>query len=114
MNPFMVLSPGHFINIHGVELTIRSFATVYHKVSPKHQRRLKLVIIEEEAQIPELKRQLKKEKLGKAVEIIKRQNVEQTEAAYKNASLFLFPTLMDGYKIIPEALSFGLPVPMIS
>jgi len=110
MKSFLVLAPGRFMNEPGVELAIKSFAQLYNNVTPKHQRRLNLVIIEEESHIPILQNQLSREPFGNAVRIISRRDIENTEIAYQSASLFLLPIKMDGYKVIPEALSFGLPI----
>lgn len=110
MQSFLVLSPGSFINEAGVEITIKSFARLYHKMTPKHQKRLKLVFIEEAKQISILEGQLSRNALDGVFQIINREEVSKVEKVYQQASLFLFPTRMKINKIIPEALSFGLPI----
>lgn len=111
MKPFFVLAPGRFMNEPGINVTIKSFSSLYHNVTPKHQRRLRLIIIEAEDQIPLLRQQLSAERFSdEVVHIVSRQDIENAEAAYQNASLFFLPIDIDGYKVIPEALSFGLPV----
>ncbi len=109
MKPFFVLSPGNFFDEKNTSTTIKSFAELFNRVSPKHQKRLKLIFIEEDSHISRLNELLAKERLGNASVIINRFVVEEVEAAYLDASIFLF-TGTPNEKIIPEALSFGLPV----
>ncbi len=110
MTPFVVLSPGRFVDQTGVEIAICTFANLYHDLTPKHQKKIKLVIIEEADEIVHLEKQIAKENLKNAVNIIHRSDMDNVEAAYENASVFLFPAMVYSHKIIPEAMSFGLPI----
>lgn len=110
MKTFLVLSPGGFINKHGIEITLKSFSCLYNSVTPKHQRRLRLCIIEEEGKFLELRKLIISADLEKVVNIINRAEVEDVITAYQNAALFLYPAMEYGLKLIPEALSFGLPI----
>ncbi len=110
MKPFLVLSPGGFINRTSIQITLKSFSCLYNSVTPKHQKRLQLNIIEEKERFPELRKLINNEKLDHAVSIIERADVENVIIAYENATVFLFPSFEYGLKLIPEALSFGLPV----
>jgi len=110
MTPFIVLSPGRFVDQSGVEIAITTFANLYHDLTPKHQRKIKLIIIEEADEIVHLEKQITKLRLQNSVEIICRSEMDNVETAYETASVFLFPAMVYSNKIIPEAMSFGLPI----
>ena len=110
LKPIIVLSPGSFIDKKSIDVAIKSFANLYHRLTPKHQRRLTLCIIEEEEDVPFLNRKLEEENIQAVSKIINRNDINNTELAYKSASVFLFPSKDSGYKIIQEALSFGLTI----
>ena len=110
MTPFYVLSPGRFIDRKGIDIAIKSFSNLYHNVTPKHQKRLRLIIIDEAENFNQLKSTLQKENIEDSVKIVNRINAAEAESVYKSASLFLFPSVHSGYKLICEALSYNLPV----
>lgn len=110
MNPFYLLSPGDFIDEQCAHVTFESFAKLYHSVTPKHQRRIKLLLIDESAYFSNHLDHLKQLKIDHAIELIPRDDVPRVEKAYRMASVFLLPTTNSIHQVVPEALSFGLPV----
>lgn len=110
MTPFIVLSPGRFVDPLGIEIAIQAFSDLFQSLSPKHQRKSRLIIIEEENEIEITEKLLDAQNLKKSAGIIRREDIDQVKIAYTSASLFLFPVEKYAVKIIPEALSFGLPV----
>lgn len=110
MKPFNVLSPGIFFDENIVHTTIKSFAHLFNNVSPKHKRRIKMIFVEEAEFIPKLKALLRFSGLENANIVIDRSVIDGVEGAYNDASIFLFPGIPSCNKIIPEALSFGLPI----
>ena len=57
MKPFQVLSPGGFLDPEGIIIVIQSFAELYHTVTPKHKKLLRLTVIEESENILALRNQ---------------------------------------------------------
>ena len=110
MIPFNVLSPGGFIDEQNAIIALNAFARFYHTVTPKHQRRIKLIIVDEEDNILTLHGTIQTLKIEKAVELIPRYAVERVEGAYRKSDVFLFPSQRSISKVIPEALSYGLPI----
>ena len=110
MTPFHVLSPGGFISEQGSEIAIQAFSRLYHSITPKHQRQIHLILVDEKKAIQRLNHKINTSGIGKAVRFIERENTDEVVAAYEEASVFLFPASNSLHRIIPEALSYGLPV----
>ena len=110
MKSLEVLTPGVFFDKLSLQIAIASFANFYHNVSPKHQKRLHLIVIEEADYISYTTQQAQIESIGKVLKIINREDVSEVIDAYKSADVFLLPSKNSIIKLISEALSFGLPV----
>ncbi len=110
MTLFNVLSLGGFIPTKDVEVAMEAFASFYHQVTNKHQRRLRITIIDKgdnQRHFEELARTLD---IQQVLTIISCNQQEGVEAFYAKSATILLPTRQRLGMIIPEALSFGLPV----
>ncbi len=110
MNTLRFLSPGRFLVEDTVQVVLKSYASFYHQVTPKHQRSLSLCIIEEHENFKQIKEEISKLSIGSSVELIDRSAVEKVQEAYLNSDFFFYPDTQNQYKIIMEALRFNLPV----
>lgn len=107
---FIVISVGRFVPLKGFDLTIRSFITFVNQLSEKDKALCKLVLVgtgEQRAFYENLIKESKMEKLIEIVEWIERKDLMKM---YEKSSVFLFPSHEGAGMVVPEALSFGLPV----
>jgi glycosyltransferase involved in cell wall biosynthesis len=107
---FIIISVGRFVPLKGFDLTIRSFITFVNQLSEKDKALCKLVLVgtgEQRAFYENLIKESKMEKLIEIVEWIERKDLMKM---YEKSSVFLFPSHEGAGMVIPEALSFGLPI----
>ena len=109
-NEFKVLSIGRFVHLKAFDLTIKSFAKFYQGQSISDQSKLKLILIGKgplKKELQDLAAGLKIEHAVKFIDWIDRADLDQY---FANASAFLFPSHEGAGMVVPEALSFGVPV----
>ncbi len=107
---FTVLSVGRFVPLKGFDLTINAFSAFYKTLSADNQQHTKLVLIGNGPNLPSLRKLIIKNKIEEAVTIIPWMPRAEVMENYKNASVFLFPSHEGAGMVVPEALSYGLPV----
>ncbi|KAA2242583.1 glycosyltransferase family 4 protein [Chitinophaga agrisoli] len=107
---FRVLSVGRFVPVKGFDLTIKSFAQFYHNLSNAHQQRVQLVLAGSGPLKSFLQGLVKKEKIEQAVVFIEWMPREKVAALYRLAAAFLFPSHEAAGRVVPEAMSYNLPV----
>lgn len=107
---FRVLSVGRFVPLKGFDLTIRSFAVFYHGLPITHQRKVQLVLIGTGPQKDFLISLVKESGIEQAVTFIEWLPKNKMPAYYKLSSLFLFPSHEGASMVVPEAMSYNLPV----
>ncbi|MEM1321741.1 MAG: glycosyltransferase [Bacteroidota bacterium] len=110
MTPFNAITPGDFIDADALALVIESFAGFYHNVTPKHQKRSRLSIIGGEEHLQMISDLRNKHELGDALVILTAEDEEAIRELYKEADVLFMPVKKMIGKVIPEALSFGLPI----
>lgn len=110
-NQFRVLSIGRLVSLKGFDLTIHAFAKFYKQL-PKHaQENAQLILIGKGPQKIFLDKIIKKYDLPLNA-ILFKQWMDRRELAayYTNSQVFLFPSHEGAGMVVPEALSYGLPV----
>ncbi len=110
-NQFRVLSIGRLVSLKGFDLTINAFAKFYHRLPKIDQKNAQLVLIGKGPQKQYLEELIDKNNLPK--QIISFKNwMDRRELAqyYTNSQVFLFPSHEGAGMVVPEALSYGLPV----
>lgn len=110
MNTLRLLTPGYFLDEGAVQIVLSSFASFYHELTPKHQRRLKLLLVEEPASIHLAKSLCTQYSLKNVVEVISRSEIERVEESYQTSDFFIYMSTRNQYRIITEALRFSLPI----
>lgn len=108
MTSFKVLTLGEFMIGKNVEIAIRAFATFYHDLTSKHQKKCSLIIIEKEEFIKSNLDIANKYEVADQVKFIPWTEQEDIQKAYKESTLMLLPTRASLGRIIPEAYSFSL------
>lgn len=110
-NKFRVLSIGRLVSLKGFDLTIHAFADFYQQLSKNEQTNAQLILIGKGPQKKFLKKIIKKYKLPLNT-ILYMDWMDRRELAqyYANSQVFLFPSHEGAGMVVPEALSYGLPV----
>lgn len=107
---FTVISVGRFVPLKGFDLTIRSFANFFNQLSKDDKRRCKLILVGAGEQKMFYKDLIKQNKIENFTEIIEWIDRKDLMKMYEKSSVFLFPSHEGAGMVVPEALSFGLPV----
>lgn len=107
MKPFVVLTVGENFSNTGVEMAIRSFSKLFHKVTASHRQKMVLSIVDAGAYQAQIKAQAKANKVEQAVQIVKTN--AQTEAM-QSASILFAPTYDLTKDLINKAFKNALPV----
>jgi len=110
-NKFQVLSIGRLVALKGFDITINAFAKFYHQLPKEAQKNVQLVLIGKGPQKTYLNEIIKKHKLP-LNSILSKKWMDRRELAayYANSQVFLFPSHEGAGMVVPEALSYGLPV----
>ncbi len=107
---FNVLSVGRFHFMKGFDLTISAFANFYHSLSEASRKNVQLVLVgngSEKNRLVQLAIDLNINEKIKWVEWVDRKDMH---TLYSEASTFLFPSHEGAGMVIPEAMSYRLPV----
>ncbi|WP_143883921.1 glycosyltransferase [Chryseobacterium binzhouense] len=107
---FTVISVGRFVPLKGFDLTIRSFARFFALLSTNDQKNCKLILVGTGEQKTFYQSLIKKYRMQSFIEIIEWIDRRELMKLYEKASVFLFPSHEGAGMVVPEALSFGLPV----
>ena len=107
---FQVLSIGRFVPMKGFDMTLRAFAKFYHNQSVHLQPYLKLQLIGEGPEknaLMDLAGKLDINHVVKFTDWVERSKLDHH---FKKSALFLFPSHEGAGMVVPEALSYGLPI----
>ncbi|MFK8039670.1 MAG: glycosyltransferase [Crocinitomicaceae bacterium] len=107
---FNVLSIGRFHFMKGFDITIRSFAKFYHDLSPKQQPKTKLTLVGKGEEKDRLIAIANSVGIADKIEWIDWVTRDEVKKIYSKSSVFLFPSHEGAGMVIPEAMSYGLPV----
>ncbi len=109
-NEFTVLSVGRFVEMKGFELTIKSFARFLQKLSDEEKKKTKLKLVGKGELTKKLKELTLELGIEKQVDFIAWVEKSKMEAIYAQSDVFLFPSHEGAGMVVPEAMSYGLPV----
>jgi glycosyltransferase involved in cell wall biosynthesis len=109
-NVFNVLSVGRFTPMKGFDITISTFSNLVKGLPKNERENVKLTLVgsgESEAYLIGL---IEKHHISRYVTIISWVDKKEMEAIYNAADVFLFPSHEGAGMVIPEAMSYGLPI----
>lgn len=109
-NKFNVLSIGRFVPLKGFDITIKSFAQFYHQQETFLKKQLQLTLIGKGPQKADLVKLVKTLKVEEAVVFIEWMPKSELQRYFQSSAVFLFPSHEGAGMVIPEALSFKLPI----
>ena len=107
---FTVISAGRFVPLKGFDLTIKSFAKMVRSLPYEDKLKCQLILVgtgPEEHYLRSLTFKFNIDQQVKFISWIEREALMQK---FKSASVFMFPSHEGAGMVVPEALSFGLPV----
>ena len=107
---FNVLSVGRFHYMKGFDITIRAFAKFYHRLHTIQQKNVTLTLVGKGPERDRLIRIAESENINHAIRWIDWVNKENMSEIYQQANTFLFPSHEGAGMVIPEAMSYGLPI----
>lgn len=107
---FNVLSVGRFHYMKGFDLTIEAFAIFYDSLTKEDKNKTQLILVgdgEEKSRLKQLAIDLAIDHKIKWIEWVERTEMKQI---YQDANVFLFPSHEGAGMVVPEAMSYGLPI----
>lgn len=107
---FTVLAVGRFHYMKGFDITIRAFAHFYHHLRPSDRKKVKLKLVGKGEELDLILKIIKEGNIQEAVEVVKWVPKSEMEGIYKDSSVFCFGSHEGAGMVVPEALSYGLPV----
>jgi len=107
---FNVISIGRFVPLKGFDMTIQAFGHFYHQQNEVDRSQLELTLIGKGPQLSQLKKLTKELKIESAVKFIDWMTRSELDEYFRQSSVFFFPSHEGAGMVVPEALSFGLPV----
>ncbi|MEM7656528.1 MAG: glycosyltransferase family 4 protein [Bacteroidota bacterium] len=107
---FRILSVGRFVPLKGFDLSLRSFAAFFHSLAVDQQARVQLDLIGKGPLLTELQELAKELKVEKVVHFIEWMPRQAFLERFQQASVFLFPSHEGAGMVVPEAMSYGVPV----
>lgn len=107
---FTILSVGRFVEMKGFDIAIKSFAKFVLSIPQEQRESVKLKLLGKGEYSDFLKKLAKELKVEKYVEFVSW--VEKTEMhdIYSQSDIYLFPSHEGAGMVVPEAMSYGLPV----
>ena len=107
---FTLLTAGRLVPLKGFDLSILAFSFFLKSLSDDQKKRCELLIVGSGPEVRFLKDLVKKEKIQDYVRFIDWIARKELLEIFKTSSAFLFPSHEGAGMVVPEALSFGLPV----
>ena len=109
-NVFNVLSVGRFTPMKGFDITILAFSKFIKAVPENKRENVKLTLVGSGECTFYLNGLIEKHHIGGYVNIISWVDKKEMDAIYNDADVFLFPSHEGAGMVVPEAMSYGLPV----
>jgi len=107
---FQVLSVGRFTPMKGFDITVRAFSEFYNGLPKSDQIRVKLKLVGKGEDEQMLRALIKEKGLDNAVEMLNWVELNEMPSLYADSDVYLFPSHEGAGMVVPEAMSFGLPV----
>ncbi len=108
---FRVLSVGRFVPLKGFDMCINAFARFYKQLAPADQQQVKLTLIGKGPELPKLEKLIAQTELPThSIEILPWVPQAELWQHFAQSQLFFFPSHEGAGMVIPEAMSFSLPI----
>lgn len=107
---FTFLCVGRLVAMKGFDLTLAAFARFYNSLEDQDKKNVQLKIVGKGPLLDAVKLTIQKLGLAHAVVVQEWVQKDQMPDIYASASAFFFPSHEGAGMVVPEALSYGLPV----
>ena len=107
---FVVLSIGRLVPLKGFDITLASFHLFLKSLSPVQREKAKLIIIGKGKMKESLQNYINEHKLNAHVELKEWMDRSTLMEYYAKSKVFLFPSHEGAGMVVPEAMSYGMPV----
>ena len=107
---FSLISVGRLVPLKGFDLTIRAFAAFIKNIGEAEKENTLLTIVGSGPEEQLLKNMCVEEGVSDYVRFISWIDRTDVMELFRNASVFVFPSHEGAGMVVPEALSFGVPV----
>lgn len=107
---FTALFVGRFVPLKGADVAVKAFAQFYHKLSTENKLKAEFVLIGKGPEEERLRSIIREYKVDGVVKIKLWMARSELKQFYRKASVFLFPSHEGAGMVVPEALSYGMPV----
>lgn len=91
-------------------MTVRAFSEFYESVTPKHRKKLSLVIIEDKKHFIKVNNHLKNLNIQNVSHVVSRDDFNAIESEMAKAAVFVINDNVKSFNIIPQILFYGLPI----
>ncbi|MFT5600790.1 MAG: glycosyltransferase involved in cell wall biosynthesis [Parvicella sp.] len=107
---FKILSVGRFHYMKGFDISIKAFAHFHRTLTEEQQQNTFLTLVGKGSEKTRLQTIAAEENITSQIEWIGWVEKDQMKNIYENSSIFLFPSHEGAGMVVPEALSYGLPI----
>ena len=107
---FVVLSVGRFHYMKGFDLTIEAFSKFIESLPEDLKEKCKLRLVGKGEEKETLEKLAKQKSIWKHIDWIDWVEKEEMENIYRTSDVFLFPSHEGAGMVVPEAMSYGLPI----
>lgn len=107
---FTILSVGRFVAMKGFDLCIKSFARFYNGLDEASKDKVELVLVGKGEEEARLKAMVAALKLEHCIHFNSWVSKEELAKIYGRSGVFFFPSHEGAGMVIPEAMSYGLPI----
>lgn len=110
LNRFTVLSVGRFVPLKGFDLAISAFAAFYRRLPVAQRYKVDLQIIGKGPEKERLQALIREYGLEHCITILEWLPRNEVITRFRSSSVFLFPSHEGAGMVVPEAMSYGVPV----
>jgi glycosyltransferase involved in cell wall biosynthesis len=107
---FTIISAGRLVPLKGYDITILAFAQFLNSLPEAQRGNCELLIVGSGPEEQYYKQLVQENKIENQVRFISWIKRDELMELFKQASAFMFPSHEGAGMVVPEALSFGLPV----
>lgn len=107
---FTIISAGRFVPLKGFDLSIEAFAKMIKGLPNEYKNKCQLVLVGSGPEEALLRKICKKNRIEQNVKFISWIQRDALMQMFKTSSVFIFPSHEGAGMVVPEALSFGVPV----
>jgi len=79
MRSYCVITFGHFLSEECIQITVRAFSEFYDAVTPKHRKKLSLVIIEDKEHFSKVNSLVKNLNIQNVTHVVSRDDLDSIE-----------------------------------